>query len=90
MHGEADVLEHRIEIAALDRRRGDAQERVRGDENEQIERRLRSRPAPPAHGRSSDSGRLLPKAATRPPASARIATHSSIEPSWLPQTPVTL
>ena len=38
MHGEADVLQHRIEVAALDRRIGDAQERIRGDQDEQIER----------------------------------------------------
>ena len=38
MHREADVLQHRIEIAALDRRTGDAQERIRGDQDEEIER----------------------------------------------------
>ena len=37
MHGETDILQHRIEVAALDRRIGDAQERVRGDQDEQIE-----------------------------------------------------
>jgi hypothetical protein len=37
MYREADVLQHRIEVAALDRRAGDAQERIRGDQDEQIE-----------------------------------------------------
>jgi hypothetical protein len=31
MYREANVLQHRIEVAALDRRIGDAQERIRGD-----------------------------------------------------------
>ena len=38
MHGEADVLQHGIEVATLDRRICDAQKRIRGDEDEQIER----------------------------------------------------
>ena len=38
MHGEADVLQHRIEVAALDRRLCDARERIGSDENEKIER----------------------------------------------------
>ncbi|MGY3360318.1 hypothetical protein ACVWZK_006981 [Bradyrhizobium sp. GM0.4] len=37
MHGETDVLKHRIEIASLDRRVGDAQERVGGHQDEEIE-----------------------------------------------------
>ena len=38
----------------------------------------------------SRSGRLVPKAATRAPKSARMSTHRSIEPSWFPHTPVIL
>jgi hypothetical protein len=38
VHGEADVLQHRVEVAPLDRRRHQAQERVRGEQDEQIER----------------------------------------------------
>ncbi len=38
MHREADVLQHRIEVAALDRWIGDAQKGVRCDQDEQIER----------------------------------------------------
>jgi hypothetical protein len=38
MDREAEVLQDRIEIAPLERRRHDAQERVRSDQNEQIER----------------------------------------------------
>ena len=38
MHREADILQDRIEIAAFGRRVRDARKRVRGDENEQIER----------------------------------------------------
>ena len=37
MEGEAGVLQDRIEIAALERRIDDAQERIRGGENEQLE-----------------------------------------------------
>ena len=32
-------------------------------------------------------GRLVPNRATAAPNSARISTHSSIEPSWFPHTP---
>ena len=35
-------------------------------------------------------GRCSPKLAAAAPNSARISTHMSIEPSWFPQTPVTL
>jgi hypothetical protein len=38
MDREAEVLQDRIEIAPLERRRHDAQERVRSDQNKQIER----------------------------------------------------
>ena len=37
MHREADVLQHWIEVAALDRRIGNAQEGIRGNQDEQIE-----------------------------------------------------
>ena len=33
------------------------------------------------------AGRLVPKRATAAPKTARISTHSSIEPSWFPHTP---
>ena len=33
------------------------------------------------------TGRLLPNSATAAPKTARISTHSSIEPSWFPHTP---
>ena len=39
MDREADVLQDRIEVTALDRRIGDPRKRIRGRENEQIERR---------------------------------------------------
>ena len=35
----------------------------------------------------SERGRLVPNSATAAPNSARISTHSSIEPSWFPHTP---
>jgi len=38
----------------------------------------------------SAAGKLPPKVATRPPNSVRISTHSTIEPSWFPHTPVSL
>ncbi len=39
MHREADILQQRIEITALDRRIGNANKGIRGDQDEQIERR---------------------------------------------------
>ena len=53
----------------------------------------KAKPIQPCTERTSAfslSGRLLPKAATRAPKSARIRTQRSIEPSWFPQTPVIL
>ena len=38
----------------------------------------------------SVAGRLPPNIATSAPNSARISTHSSIEPSWFPHTPLIL
>jgi hypothetical protein len=38
----------------------------------------------------SAGGRLPPQVATIAPKSVRIRIQSSIEPSWFPQTPVTL
>ena len=38
MHREPDVLQDRVEVAPLGRRLRDAQERVRGDQDEEIER----------------------------------------------------
>ena len=35
----------------------------------------------------SVAGRLVPNRATAAPKTARISTHSSIEPSWFPHTP---
>ena len=37
MHREADVLQHRIEVAPLDRRGGEPRERVGGHQDEEIE-----------------------------------------------------
>ena len=85
MEGEAGILQDRIEIAALERRIGDAQERIRGGENEQLEGG-RDPGLHRQHVGLSVTGRLLPNAATSAPNNARISTHSSIEPSWLPQT----
>ena len=36
------------------------------------------------------AGNDRPRPATSPPNKVSIRTHSIIEPSWLPQTPVTL
>jgi hypothetical protein len=38
----------------------------------------------------SGGGRLPPNHAAQAPNRVRISTHSSSEPSWLPQTPVIL
>ena len=90
MDGEAGVLQDRIEVAALERRLRQAQERVRGEQDEEIEGRRRSTTAPPARCAFSVAGRLPPNTATSAPNSARISTQSSIEPSWLPHTLVIL
>ena len=51
----------------------------------------KARPDRALHGKHARtavrSGRLPPKTATAAPKTARISTHSSIEPSWFPQTP---
>ncbi len=90
MNREADVLQHRVEVVALERRIGKTQERIRRRQDE--EKKCRRDPALDRRSTSalSLSGRLAPKAATIAPNSARISTHSSIEPSWFDHTPVTL
>ena len=37
VYREADILQHRIEVPPLERRARDAQERVRGEQDEEIE-----------------------------------------------------
>ena len=85
MEGETGILQHRIEIAALERRIGNAQEWIRGDENEQIKAAAIQACTASALALSF-AGRLPPNAATSAPNNARMRTHSSMEPSWLPQT----
>jgi hypothetical protein len=59
MDGEAEVLEHRIEVGAFDRRDRDAGERVGGEEDEQEE----CRTDPALHGQDQ---RLQPLRQVRP------------------------
>ena len=47
-------------------------------------------PCTPSTRARNDGGRLRPKAATAAPKSARIQTHRTMEPSWLPQVPLIL
>ena len=75
---------------ALDRRGIEAQERVRGEQDEgeepDADHALHRQHA------GAQRRRQVARRKRRPasPNSARISTHSSIEPSWLPQTPVIL
>ena len=91
MDGEADVLQDRIEVAAL--RAAPGSSRANGLEVKRMKRR-KAAPIQPctASTRRAQRGRAgcAPKTATSAPKSARISTQRSIEPSWLPQTPVTL
>jgi hypothetical protein len=47
-------------------------------------------PSTPSTRAFSVVGRSRPNPATAPPHSARISTHSTMEPSWLPQAPASL
>ena len=89
MEGEAGVLQQRVQIVAVDRRLEQADERVRGEQDEGEEgggdRRLDRKDAGAQGG-----GRLPPQTATMAPKSVRISIQSSIEPSWLPQVPASL
>ena len=85
MESEAGVLQDRIEIATLEWRVGDAQKGF-----EVV--RMKSSKAAAIHACTASAfafsltGKLLPKAATSAPNSARIEIHSIMEPSWFPQT----
>ena len=86
MEGERRVLQDRIEAAAVGRRRIDAQERV-GREQDEEQNATAIEACTLSTLAFSVGGRLRPKAATAAPNSARISTHSTIEPSWFPHTP---
>ncbi len=73
VHREPGILQQRVDVLPVHRRRPDAQERVGRGEREQQEpgrgeRRARRSPAPAA-----PKGRPEPKAATAPPQRARIS-----------------
>ena len=86
MDGHARVLQQRVQVAAVERRRQQARERVGGEQQEGEEADADQAHARRARARCSVAGRLSPKPATARVHSARISTHSSSEPSWLPQT----
>ena len=80
MDGETDILQDRVEVLALGRRRVEAQERVGGQQDEGEEGRRRSA-LHAQHIGAQVGGRLPPKIATRRAKSDRISSQSSIEPS---------
>ena len=86
MEGETGILQQRVEAVAVERRRREALERVRGEEQEGQEADADQRLDASTRLRRV-SGRLAPKTATAAPNSDRISAHSSIEPSWFPHTP---
>ena len=90
MDREAEILQDRIEVAALERRLREAQERVRGEQDEQIEGAGDPRLHRQHVGLQASPADWRRTAATSAPNSARMSTHSSIEPSWLPHTLVNL
>ena len=64
MDGEPDILQHRIEVAALARRRIEPVERIGRQQDEQRRRRPRSRPGRPARWLSASPADCLPNMAT--------------------------
>ena len=91
MDREAEVLQDRVEILALERRRD--RRRANGFEVEQDEQQEGDRdrsPARRARSAADVAGTACARSATSAPNSARMSTQSSIEPSWFPQTPVIL
>ena len=91
MEREADVLQQRVEPHALRPAAGSS--RSNGFEDEQQEG-VEAQPDEGLRGRASPASSARAGAARRsaisPPASAITVTHSSIEPSWLPQAPASL
>ena len=89
MDGEARILQDRIEVAPLEGRRSEPLERIRGRQNKYEE--CGADEALHAQGVGAQPlGSERPNSATRAPNVARINDQSSIEPSWLPQTPENL
>ena len=90
MDREAEVLQDRVEVAALERRL--RQTRRNGFEVTRMKRwnAAAIQACTASTLAFSVAGRLPPNAATSAPNSARIRTQSSIEPSWFPHTPVNL
>ena len=89
MEGEAGVLQDRVEAAAVERRRIEPQERVRGEQHEGEEADPISACTPSTRARK-EGGRLRPSSATAAPNRDRIQTQRTSEPSWLPQVPLIL
>ena len=87
MDREAGVLQNRIEVASLERRRREPLERVRGQENEGEEGEADQALNGERVGAQASRGSARPNRATSAPKIARMRTHSSIEPSWFPHTP---
>ena len=86
MEGERGVLQDRVEAAAVERRR-DRAARTDWTWQDEQEKASAIEACTASTLALSGSGRLLPNSATAAPNSARISTHSSIEPSWLPHMP---
>ncbi len=90
MDREAEILQQRVEVLPFERRRA----RRASNGFEVMRMKARKAMVTAACTASvlarSRAGMLSRDSATTPPNSARIRTHSSIEPSWFPHTPVTL
>ena len=86
MDDHARVLQQRVQVAAVGRRREQALERVGGEQHEQQEAAA-DQAHDAEHARHhAIVGSWRENSATASVQPARISTHSSIEPSWLPQT----
>ncbi len=81
MEGQAGVLQQRVQILPVHRRKFQPQERVRGEQDKGKERHARSADCTDSTRARRLGGRLPPNQAAQAPNSVRISTHSSIEPS---------
>ncbi len=86
MDGERRVLQERVESVAF----GGAGSRRRNGSDVVRMNSMKAtamQACTPSTLRRQRQGQPRPKVATAAPNSARISTHSTMEPSWFPQTP---
>ncbi len=87
MEGQAGILQHRVEPVAVRRRRTHAQERVRGQQDEQQEADA-DHALHREHARAQLGRQVVAEQRHRAPHSDSMNTQRTIEPSWFPHTPV--